>query len=217
MPRPFPDPQTLNPVTSPDGTPHEGTVFLAPAVKAHAKFHVGDYTYAGAHVPPADWAFYLAPYLYDLSPETLTIGRFCQIADGVTFITSSANHRYDGFSSFPFMIFTGEGAASPSRPDAGPDTVVGHDVWIGQGAKIAPGAVIGNGVIVAAGAVVIGAVPDYAVVGGNPARVLRKRFDDPTIAVLLELAWWNWPIEVIVAHEAAIVGADLEALRAAAP
>lgn len=114
------------------------------------------------------------------------------------------------------MIFTGAGAASPSRPDAGPDTVVGHDVWIGQGAKIMPGAAIGNGVIVAAGAVVIGTVPDYAVVGGNPARVLRKRFDDPTIAALLELAWWNWPIEVIVAHEVAIVGADLAALRAAA-
>lgn len=217
MPRPFPDPQTLNPVTLPDGTPHAGTVFLAPAVKVHAKFHVGDYTYASAHVPPDDWAFCLAPYLYDFSPETLTVGRFCQIADGVTFITASANHRYDGFSSFPFMIFTGEGDVSPSRPDAGPDTVVGHDVWIGQGAKIMPGAAIGNGVIVAAGAVVIGTVPDYAVVGGNPARVLRKRFDDPTIAALLELAWWNWPIEVIVAHEAAIVGADLAALRAAAP
>jgi len=210
MSGPFPTPDTLHPVILPDGTAHAGTVFLAPAVEHHAKFKVGDYSYASAHSAPADWAFHLAPYLYDFSPETLTIGKFCQIADGVTFVTASANHRYDGFSSFPFMIFGGSAA---SMPDAGPDTVIGNDVWIGQGATILPGARIGNGVIIGAKSVVRGNIPDYAIVGGNPAQVLRKRFDDATIAALLDIAWWDWPISKIQAADAAIVGADLAALR----
>ncbi len=212
MSGPIADPQTLHPVILPDGTPHEGTVFLAPAVAHHTKFIVGDYSYASAHTAPADWAFHLAPYLYDFSPETLTIGKFCQIADGVTFITASANHRYDGFSSYPFMIFGGSAA---SMPEAGPDTVIGNDVWIGQGATILPGAQIGNGVIIAAKSVVRGNIPDYAIVGGNPAKVLRMRFDKPTIAALLDIAWWDWPIAKIQSADAAIVGADLAALREA--
>jgi virginiamycin A acetyltransferase len=207
---PFPAPDTLHPVILPDGTPHAGTVFLAPAVAEHAKFHVGDYTYASAHVPPDNWTFHLAPYLYDFSPESLHIGKFCQIADGVSFVTASANHRYDGFSTFPFMIL---GGGPASMPEPGPDTVIGNDVWIGQGATILPGAQIGNGVIIGAGSVVHGAVPDYAIVAGNPAKIVRMRFDDATIAALVAIAWWDWPIAKIEASEAAIVGADLVALR----
>ena len=210
----FPSPETLNPVLLPDGSYHEGTVFLNAAVD-HPRFEIGDYTYASAHEPPQDWASHLAPYLYDFSPEKLSIGKFCQLADGVTFITSSANHRYDGFSTFPFMIFNGEGPDAPSMPSPGPDTIIGNDVWIGQGAKILPGARIGNGVIVAAGAVVSGSIPDYAIVRGNPAGVSRMRFDADTIAALLEIAWWDWDIARIVGHEADIVGADLSKLRAA--
>ena len=115
------------------------------------------------------------------------------------------------------MIFTGDGPNAPSMPAAGPDTVIGHDVWIGQGARIMPGAVIGHGVIVGAGAVVTGTIADYSIVGGNPSRVIKARFDDATIAALLDIAWWHWPIEVIIAHEAAIVGADIQALKRAAP
>lgn len=96
---PFPTPSTRHPVRLPDGNPHLGTVFLAPAID-HPRISVGAYTYASAHVPPDNWAAHLAPYLYDFSPEMLRIGRFCQIADGVQFITASANHRYDGFSSY---------------------------------------------------------------------------------------------------------------------
>jgi virginiamycin A acetyltransferase len=212
---PFPDPDTRHPVILPDGSRHSGTVFLS-AVIDHPRIAVGDYSYASARVPPDDWAARLAPYLYDFSPERLRIGKFCQIADGVTFITASANHRYDGFSSFPFMIFSGGGPDRPSIPPPGPDTVVGHDVWIGQGARIMPGAVIGNGVIVGAGAVVTGYIPDYAVVVGNPVRIVRMRFAPETVAALNSIAWWDWDIDRIVAHEVAIVGADLNALERAA-
>ena len=217
MPHAFPAPDTRHPVRLPDGSAHAGTVFLRPVID-HPRWEVGAYSYASAQHPPADWAAHLAPYLYDFSPERLVIGKFCQIADGVRFITASANHRNDGFSSFPFAIFDGAGPDRPSLP-AGPvpDTGIGHDVWIGQGARILPGARLGSGAIVGAGAVVTGPVPPYAVVAGNPARVLRMRFDAATVARLLEIAWWNWPIETIQAAEAAICGADLAALERAAP
>ncbi len=217
MPHDFPPADAVHPVRLPDGTAHKGTVFLRAAVD-HPRMTVGAYTYASAHEPPEDWAAHLAPYLYDFSPETLSIGKFCQIADGVRFITASANHRYDGISSFPFAIFDG-GAADgrPSMPGPGPDTVVGHDCWIGQGARILPGARLGHGVIVGAGAVVSGAVPDFAIVAGNPAQIVRMRFDPDAIRTLLGIAWWDWPIEKILSHEALICGDDVEALAAVAP
>ena len=213
--RPFPPPGERNPVPLPDGSRHEGTVFLR-AVIDHPRWQVGDYSYASTFDPPTDWASRLAPHLYDFSPERLVIGRFCQIAHGAVFITASANHRHDGFSSFPFAVFGGgpvEGR--PSMPGAGRDTVIGNDVWIGQDARILPGASLGNGVIVGAGAVVGGEVPDYAIVRGNPAEIVRMRFDDHSIRRLNEIAWWDWSVERILANEAAICGADLSALEAA--
>lgn len=217
MPAPFASPDTLHPVMLPDGTAHTGTVFLKPAID-HSRIEVGEYSYASSFAPVEDWAAHLAPWLFEFSPERLVIGRFCQIADGVRFVTSSANHRYDGFSSFPFAIFGGGAAAGrPSMPEGGPDTVIGHDVWVGTGATILPGARIGSGTIVAAGAVVSGEIPPYSIVGGNPARIIRARFDAATVSRLLAIAWWNWPIERILAHEAEICGADPDALEAVAP
>ena len=124
----FPKPNQRHPILLPDGSPHAGTVFLS-AVVAHPRMEIGDYTYASAHHPPDDWATSLAPYLYDFSPERLIIGKFCQFADSVQFITASANHRYDGISTFPFAVFGGgtlEGR--PSLPEPGSDTRVGNDV-----------------------------------------------------------------------------------------
>ncbi|WP_158971673.1 CatB-related O-acetyltransferase [Chachezhania sediminis] len=220
MPADFPSPDTVHPIPLPDGTVHQGTVFLKAAIR-HSRIEVGDYSYASAFdaTPETDWAAKLAPYLYDFSAERLVIGRFCQIADGALFITASANHRYDGFSSFPFAVFTGvdpEGPRPPSLPGPGADTVIGHDVWIGQGARILPGVVIGSGCIIGAGAVVAGHVPPYAIVTGNPGKVLRRRFDEATITRLLEIAWWDWPIEAIQGAEAAICGGDLARLEAVA-
>lgn len=212
----YPSADMVHPVILPDGQPHLGTVFLSAALD-HPRIRVGDYSYASAHTPPADWAAHLAPYLYDFSPERLTIGKFCQLADGVQFITSSANHRYDGISSFPFAIFGGGPVAGrPSMPEAGADTQIGHDVWIGQGARILPGTQIGNGVIIGSGAVVGGVIPSYSIVAGNPAKVLRRRFDEDQIAQLELIEWWNWPIDKILQHEALICGGDVAALAKAA-
>lgn len=208
----FPAPHERLPLTLPDGSAHPGTVFLK-AVIDHPRIVVGDYSYASTFDPPQDWASRLAPHLYAVSPERLVIGKFCQIAHGAVFITASANHRYDGFSSYPFAVFGGGPAAGrPSMPGPGPDSVVGNDVWIGQGATVLPGATLGDGVIVGAGAVVGGTVAPYTIVAGNPARPIRRRFDEATVARLRALAWWDWPIETILAHEAAIVGTDLDAL-----
>ena len=213
----FPDPHTRHPILLPDGSPHEGTVFLS-AVISHPRLEVGDYSYASAFDPPEDWAQQLAPYLFEFSPEALRIGKFCQIADGVRFITASANHRYDGISSYPFAIFGGwDREGRPSMPDAGPDTVIGNDVWIGQGATILPGTRLEDGVIVGAGAVVHGHVPPYQIVAGNPARVVRARFPDDVIERLTALCWWDWPIAAILKCEALIAGGDVAALERAAP
>lgn len=208
----FVSPDTVHPIHLPDGAPYLGTVFLA-AVLDHPQIDVGAYTYASAFDPPSDWAARLAPYLFDFSPERLIIGKFCQIADGVQFITASANHRYDGISSFPFAVFGGEREGRPSMPGPGPDTVIGNDVWIGQGARILPGAVIGDGVIVGAGAVVAGHIAPFSIVGGNPAVLIRSRFRPEDVMRLQRLAWWDWPIDVILAHEALICGGDIDALE----
>lgn len=213
---PFADPETTFPVILPDGRRHEGVVFLKAAAR-HPRMSIGAYTYASSFDPPRDWAARLAPHLHASSPERLVIGKFCQIAHGAVFITSSANHRCDGFSTYPFAIFDGGiGVERPSMPAAGPDTVIGNDVWIGQGATILPGARLGDGVIVGAGAVVAGDAPSYSIVAGNRAQVVRMRFDDATIKRLRALSWWNWPIEFIQRHEAAICNADIDALERAA-
>lgn len=213
---PFPSPATTHPLTLPDGTTHPGAVFLS-AVIDHPRLEVGDYSYAFDFDPPDDWAARLAPYLHHVSPERLSIGRFCQIANGVRFITASANHRYDGVSSYPFAIF--DGGASECRaslPTRFPDTTIGNDVWFGDGATVMPGVTIGSGAIIAARAVVTRDVPDYAVVAGSPARVVRMRFAEHDIERLKAIEWWRWPIERILAHEAAVCGHDIVALEAAA-
>jgi virginiamycin A acetyltransferase len=125
-----------------------------------------------------------------------------------------------GFSTFPFNIF-GHGWEEGfdfSTIAAGfrGDTRVGNDVWIGMEATILPGVTIGDGAIVAAKSVVASDVPPYAIVAGNPARVIRRRFDDATIARLLAIAWWNWPVDHITRHLQAIRGADLARLEIAA-
>lgn len=192
----LPDPASAHPITLPDGTVHGGTVYLKSVID-HPRMEVGDHTYASDFDPPepGGWAARLAPYLFDFCADRLVIGKFCQIAHGVRFIGAAANHETRGITTFPFAIFDPETILG-FQPDRR-DTVIGHDVWLGYGAIVAPGTRIGNGVIVGAGAVVRGDVPDYTVVAGNPAQVLRHRFAPDETAMLNRIAWWDWPAERI--------------------
>ncbi|MFC3616230.1 CatB-related O-acetyltransferase [Lutimaribacter marinistellae] len=203
---PLPDPSRAYPVTLPDGSTHKGTAFLNRVID-HPRFLAGDYSYASDFDPPQDWANRLAPYLFPFSKERLVLGKFCQIAHGVRFITSSANHAMDGVSCFPFPVFDPE-RMDGYQPDTR-DTVVGHDVWFGYGAMVLPGARIGTGAIIGAGAVVRGEVPPYAIVTGNPGHVARFRFDPDRIAALLEAAWWDWPVERLSDALPALMKGDL--------
>ncbi|NEX46871.1 CatB-related O-acetyltransferase [Pseudotabrizicola algicola] len=212
---PFLDPSARHPLVFPDGRAHRQMVHLNRVID-HPNMVIGDHSYANDFDPPQDWAAHLAPYLYPGAPERLVIGRFCQIAHGVRFITASANHAMDGFTTYPFGVFDPGTLAAYRGSFAGlPDTVIGHDVWIGHGALILPGVTLGNGVIVGAGAVVARDVPDYAIVAGNPARVLRLRFAPEVIARLLALSWWDKPLALIEAALPALVGADIDALELA--
>jgi virginiamycin A acetyltransferase len=209
---PFLNADAVHPLTFPDGTVHPDMVHLNRVID-HPNITVGDYSYANDFDPSDDWAARLAPYLFPGAPERLVIGRFCQIAHGVRFITASANHAMGGITTYPFGVFdpaTLEGFRDGF--EGLPDTEVGHDVWIGHGALILPGARIGSGAIIGAGAVVAGRVPPYAVVAGNPARVIRMRFGAAEVEQLLQIRWWDWPLERIRAALSALLAADVEAL-----
>lgn len=178
---------------------------------------VGEYTYYDDPENSEDFernVLYHFPFVGD----RLVIGRFCAIARGVQFIMNGANHKMSGFSTFPFQIFGNgwekEMPAKEDFPYKG-DTVVGNDVWIGYRSLVMPSVKIGNGAIVSAGSVVVSEVPAYAIVGGNPARVLRMRFEPAVIEELERIAWWDWPAEKITRHLRAIMGADLALLREA--
>lgn len=166
-----------------------------------------------------DWTYYDDPvnvlnfiqnvlYHYDFIGDKLIIGNFCQIATAVKFIMGGASHDLSGFSSFPFMMFHQYWPEIPFQHSKKKDTVIENDVWIGYDALIMPGITIGNGAIVGSRAVVTKDVEPYAIVAGNPARVIRKRFDDDTISMLLQLQWWNWPINKIRTHVFDIMSGD---------
>jgi virginiamycin A acetyltransferase len=179
---------------------------------------IGEYTYYDDPEDSEDFArnvLYLFPFIGD----RLIIGKFCAIAKGVRFVMNGANHRMSGFSTYPFNIFGGGWERVTPAPEDLPskgDTVIGSDVWLGYESLLMPGVRIGDGAIVAARSVVSSDVEPYTIVGGNPARPLRRRFPDEVIRELLEIRWWDWDVARITRYLEAIVSADLDALRAAA-
>ena len=136
---------------------------------------------------------------YDFLGDKLIIGKFCQIAAGVEFVMNGANHQMNAISTFPFYIFKDWEAQAPSLLDLPfkGDTVIGNDVWIGQNAVILAGVKIGDGVIIGANAVVGSDLPPYSVAVGNPAKVIRQRFDKDLVNLLLKLKWWDKEISEI--------------------
>lgn len=206
-------PTLTHPVTQSDGNIWPHTIFLKHFID-QPNIQIGDYTYYNDfRLPVENVRQMLMPYIHPNSPEKVTIGKFTQIAHGVQIITSSANHQMDGFSTYPFCIF-GEpwsSAYTANWPFKG-DTLIGNDVWIGHQALIMPGITIGDGAIIASRSVVTKDVPAYTIVGGSPAQTLRQRFDEATIASLLTIKWWDWPIEKITRNLATIVANDIDAL-----
>ncbi|MEN3147735.1 CatB-related O-acetyltransferase [Neorhizobium sp. IRAMC:178] len=209
---PLLDATATHPITLPDGSLYRDTVYLKNVVD-HPRMEIGDFSYYTHSGEPEETAGILAPYLFHGSRERLVIGKFVQIARGSYFITSSANHPMTGFTTYPFRIFKPETFGYKDLPVR--DTIVGHDVWIGHNAAIMPGVTIGHGAIIAAASVVTRDVPPYAVVGGNPAGLIRMRFPDEIVTELLGLAWWDWPIDKIEAKLPALERGDLEALMGA--
>jgi len=214
------DPKRKHPMVMPDGTVVTQVVHLKEVID-HPRIEVGEFSYHHNQETVDDYAAHLAPYLFTISLDRLVIGKFVQIAHGVRFITSSANHAMQGFSTYPFdnFLMTSETTADDivsmfEKAGNRGDTVVGNDVWIGMDATVMPGVVIGDGAIIGSKSVVTADVEPYAIVAGNPARPIRKRFDKATIEALQTIRWWDWPIEKIEASMEVITGADLDALKA---
>ncbi|WP_417458330.1 CatB-related O-acetyltransferase [Kordiimonas sp.] len=204
-----PDANTRFPLAATNRVVFLKTVVTGPNIQ------VGDYSYYDDPDEPERFQERNVLYHYEANGDRLEIGRFCAFATGTTFIMNGANHRMDGPSTFPFPIF-GESWGEHigllmGLPTRG-DTIVGHDVWIGYKAMIMPGVKIGSGAIIAAGSVVTDDVPPYAIVGGNPARVIKMRFDETTIDRLLALEWWFWPVEDITANIPALMAGKVDDL-----
>jgi virginiamycin A acetyltransferase len=176
---------------------------------------IGDFTYYDNPVDSENFernVYYLYPFMGD----KLIIGKFCAIGRDVKFIMNGANHKMSGLSTYPFSIFgNGWERVVPEIKDLPfkGDTVIGNDVWIGYDSLIMPGVKIGDGAIIASRAVVASDVPAYSVFGGNPAKLIKRRFTDKTIKDLQEIKWWDWGQEKISRNLEIITAADIEALK----
>lgn len=159
---------------------------------------IGEYTYYSDNKKSPEKFYENITHHYEFLGDKLIIGKFCAIAEGVKFIMNGANHRMDGITTYPFNIFgSGWEKVTPTveqLPFKG-DTVIGNDVWIGEYVKIMPGVKIGDGAIIAANSTVVKDVEPYTIYGGNPAKLIKKRFSDEIIEMLLDIQWWNWEEE----------------------
>ena len=159
---------------------------------------IGDYTYYDDFENVENFEKNIK-YHFDFIGDKLIIGKFCMIASDVTFIMNGANHLTNSITSYPFAIFGhdwSDAMEGKSYPTKG-DTIIGNDVWIGYNSTIMPGVKIGDGAIIATNSTVTKDVEPYTVVGGNPAKEIRKRFTENEINKLLKIRWWNWSIEKI--------------------
>lgn len=192
------------------------TVYLKNVV-TRPSIQVGEYTMYNDFVnDPRDFEKNNVLYQYPVNHDRLLIGKFCSIACGAKFLFNSANHALGSLSTYPFPIFYDEwGLDGKNVADAWDnkgDITLGNDVWIGYEAVILAGVTIGDGAIIGARAVVTRDVPPYAIVGGVPARLIRRRFDEATIESLLALQWWDWEPERIRRALLVLQAGDIAAL-----
>ena len=184
----IPNPNTINPIAG-----YDKEIYIKPTIK-NKNIIVGDFSY----IADSDFESHVTHH-YDWNNDKLIIGKFCQIASGVEFVMNGANHQMNAVSTFPFYTLEGWKQTPPTRNDLPikGDTIIGNDVWIGQNATILPGVHIGDGAIIGANSVVGSNVDSYTIVVGNPAKALRKRFDEELIDIMEKLKWWDKSIEEI--------------------
>ena len=199
-----PDPNKIHPIPG-----YEKEIYVKPTV-TNPNIIVGDFTY----IADSDFESHVTHH-YEWNGDKLMIGKFCQIAAGVEFVMNGANHQMNAVTTFPFYTLEGWDMEPPKASDLPlkGDTVIGNDVWIGQNAVILPGIHIGDGAIIGANSVVGRDVAPYTIVIGNPVQVLRKRFDDDLVDLLLQLKWWDRSIEEINTLIPILTSSDLDTVR----
>lgn len=200
-----PDPNKKYPIMG-----YEKEIYVKPTL-SNPNIIVGDFTY----IADAEFESHVTNF-YPWSRDKLIIGKFCQIAGGVEFMMNDANHQMSAVSTFPFYTLEGWNMDAPKSADMPykGDTVIGNDVWIGQNAVILPGVRIGDGAIIGANSVVGSDVEPYTVVAGNPAKAIRKRFDDELIDLMERFEWWEKEIEEINDLIPILTSNDLETVKA---
>ena len=199
-----PDPNVIHPVRG-----YDKEIYIKPSI-TRSNIIAGEFSY----IADSDFESHVTHH-YEWNGDNLIIGKFCQIAAGVEFVMNGANHQMNAVSTYPFYTLEGwnmEPPAGADMPLKG-DTVVGNDVWIGQNAVILPGVHIGDGAIIGADSVVGSNVEPYTIAAGNPVRVLRKRFDDEMIGLLLDFRWWDKSIEEIDSLIPVLTCSDIEKVR----
>ena len=199
-----PDPNVIHPIPG-----YDKEIYVKPTI-TNPNIIVGDFTY----IADSEFESHVTHH-YEWNDDKLIIGKFCQIAAGVEFVMNGANHQMNAGSTFPFYTLEGWNMNPPmpfDLPLKG-DTVIGNDVWIGQNAVILPGVHIGDGAIIGANSIVGSDVAPYTIMVGNPARILRKRFDDELIDLLLKLKWWDRSIEEIDCLIPILTCSNLENVR----
>lgn len=200
----MPNPNVRHPIAG-----YDKEIYVKPTIK-NPNIIVGDFTY----IADSDFESHVTHH-YEWLGDKLIIGKFCQIAAGVEFMMNGANHQMNAVSTFPFYTLEGWDMDPPALSDLPlkGDTVIGNDVWIGQNSVILPGVHIGDGAIIGANSVVGSDVEPYMIMVGNPAKVLRKRFDDKLIDLLLKFKWWEKNIEEINDIIPIITSSDLDKVK----
>jgi len=200
----IPNPNTVHPIAG-----YDKEIYVKPTIK-NPNIIVGEFTY----IADSEFESHVTHH-YDFVGDKLIIGKFCQIAAGVEFVMNGANHQMNAVSTFPFYTLEGWEMKPPAASDMPfkGDTVIGNDVWIGQNATILPGVHIGDGAIIGANSVVASDIEPYSIVVGNPAKLIRYRFDGELTSLLLKFKWWDKPVEEINALIPLLTNSDLEFVK----
>lgn len=204
----IPDSNTIFPLEN-----NKTLCFLKNYVK-NLNIRIGEYSYYDDFEEVSNFEKNVK-YHFDFIGDKLIIGKFCMRASGVQFVMNGGNHLTEAITAYAFAIFDyawHDAMKNKNYPTKG-NTIIGNDVWIGFDATIMPRIKIGDGAIIASKSVVTNTVKPYTIVGGNPAKIIRKRFSDEKIDALLNLKWWNWDIEKITANVEILAGNDINRLK----